>query len=313
MRNVTNLMIVTNSKYLEPAYVMLTSLFLHHIEDEIDIYLPYEDLTEQELRELVQYIEAIPGKRIYPLYIGKEFKERVTSNSGINIETYYRILGVDLLPKEVERILYLDVDMVVKGSLWGLYNTQIEGHPFVVCEDIFGIINGFHEENIQRLAIPEEYTYFNAGVMLFNVAYLRENNCVEEMLESIYRNYQRYIYNDQDVMNELYHKKVVFAGWDEYNCPPAWYYLSKKALEQGKLEFARYSLLQEQASNPVFAEEYQNVSKQIYDNAKIIHYLGDTKPWSKTRKAAVLFELFDQAYDVYYKQYMELWAEIFGN
>ena len=306
-----NLMIVTNSKYLEPAYVMLTSLFLHHIEDEIDIYLPYEDLTEQELSELVQFVEAIPGKKIYPLYIGTEFKGRVSSNSGINVETYYRILGVNLLPKEIDKILYLDVDMVIKGSLWGLYNTEIEGHPFVVCEDIFGKINGFHGENMERLGIPDIYTYFNAGVMLFNVAYLREHDCVEEMLQSIYQNYKRYIYNDQDVMNELYYNKLIYAGWDEYNCPPAWYYLNKKRLAEGKLEFAEYSVLQAQANNPEFLEEYQNVAKQIYDNAKIIHYLGDTKPWSQTRKPAVLYDLFDQAYEVYYKQYQELQKDIF--
>lgn len=307
-----NLMIVTNSKYLEPAYVMLTSLFLHHIEDEIVIYLPYEDLTEQELTELVQFVETIPGKKIYPLYIGTEFKQRVSSNSGINIETYYRILGVNLLPKEVERILYLDVDMVIKGSLWELYDMKVEGHPFVVCEDIFGKINGFHSENMERLGIPKAYTYFNAGVMLFNVSYLREHDCVEEMLQSIYAKYTRYIYNDQDVMNELYYDKLVYAGWDTYNCPPAWYYLNKKDLEEGRITFADYKVLQNKANNSAFMEEYQNVTKQIYDNARIIHYLGDTKPWSGTRRPAVLFEIFDQAYEVYYKQYKELWSEIFG-
>lgn len=307
-----NIMIVTNSKYLEAAYVMLTSLFLHHIEDKIDIYLPYEDLNEHELTELQQFVEAIPRKKIYPFFIGGEFKQQVSSNSGISIETYYRILGINLLPEDVDRILYLDVDMVIKGSLWDLYNKEIGEHPFVVCEDIFGKINGFCEENKGRLGIPKPYLYFNAGVMLFNVCYIKEHNLVEEMLQSIYQNYARYLYNDQDVMNELYYNKVIYVGWNEYNCPPAWYYLNKERLGKGILEFADYGTLQVKSKEPVFIDEYQNITREIYDNAKIIHYLGDTKPWSITREDASLYEIFDRAYQVYYKQFLELYKEIFG-
>ena len=31
-------------------------------------------------------------------------------------------------------------------------------------------------------------------------------------------------------------------------------------------------------------------------NAKIIHYLGDTKPWSETRNQAAIYDIFDRAY-----------------
>lgn len=85
------------------------------------------------------------------------------------METYYRILGINLLPESVDRILYLDVDMVIRGSLNALYEMELGSAAFAVCEDIYGIINGFHAANKRRLRIPEQYSYFNAGVMLYNV------------------------------------------------------------------------------------------------------------------------------------------------
>lgn len=126
-------------------------------------------------------------------------------------------------------------------------------------------------------------------------------------MKSIYEHYERYEYNDQDVMNEMYYDKVVYAGWDEYNCPPVWCYLNKESLALGKVEFANYDTLQEEAKNADgLLKKYQNITEQIYDNAKIIHYLGDTKPWSKTREKSGLYELFDKAYDI-------CWNEIQNN
>ena len=294
-----NIMVVTNSKFLKPTYLMLCSLFHTHGDEPMDIYLPYEDLTGQELQELGSYVASHEGKRLYPLYVGNEFKKRVASRNGIAVETYYRILGLDLLPQSVERILYLDADMIIKGSLRELYETPMDGAPFVVCEDIYGVINGFHEANKRRLGIPEEYSYFNAGVMLFHLTYLRETNAVATMIENIYQHFERYEYNDQDVMNELYFDNAIFAGWDEYNCPPAWYYINRDALAGGTLAFADYEDMKEFQTQPEKMQEYINITQQIYNQARIIHYLGDTKPWSTTRKSAKVYEIFDQAYQVY--------------
>lgn len=295
-----NIMIVTNSAYLEPTYIMLYSLFVNHEEESIDVYLPYEDLSDVELAELGTFCKSFSGKQLHPLYVGTKFKENVESRNGINVETYYRILGIDLLPEELERILYLDVDMVITGSLRQLYATDLTNKAFAVCEDIFGIINGFHEANKKRIGIPDGYSYFNAGVMLLHLDYLRETGAAKQMLHNIYENYERYEYNDQDVMNEMYYDKLAFVGWDEYNCPPAWYYLNKDAMAAGKLEFAGYSAIEKLTQNEEeFVRKYQNVTKQIYENAKIVHYLADTKPWRDTRKAARIYDIFDQAYYQY--------------
>ena len=75
-------------------------------------------------------------------------------------------------------------------------------------------------------------------------------------------------------------------------------YLDKEKMEQGVLEFADYNEIRVLAKNPeLMLQKYQNVTRQIYENAKIIHYLGNTKPWSATREQSRLYEMFDEAYE----------------
>ena len=259
---------------------MLYSLFQQESGD-VTVYMPYEDIRREELDALTKFAASWEGKQLIPLYVGTGFKEAVASRNGIMVETYYRIIGWDLLPKTVERILYLDVDMVIRKTLQNLYQMPMGDKLFVVCEDIFGKINGFHEANKRRLGIPETGNYFNAGMMLVNVKELRRTGEVKEILRRVYQDYERYEYNDQDVLNEMYQDRLIYVGWDQYNCPPAWYYMDRKAAERGELRFADYNEIRELQSDPErFRDEYINLTAQMAEQAVIIHHLADTKPYT---------------------------------
>lgn len=296
-----NIMISTNKKYLPYTRIMLYSLFTSHPLVPIDIWLTYDELEDEDIDVLGGFIDSFESKKFHPVYVGDELRNRIHAKNGISIETFYRILAIELLPKEMDRILHLDVDLIVRGDITGLYGTDLTGKAFSACEDIFGILNGFHKANKFRMNIPDNYTYFNAGVLLMNLDFLREHNASEVMLERVYIDNDRYEYNDQDVMNEMFFDKVRIEGWDIYNCPPGWYFLSKSALDEGKVEFADYNTITTIRSHMHGQEEidsqYINVTNKIYDNAHIIHYMGDTKPWSTTRNDAEIFKLFDSAFN----------------
>lgn len=294
-----NIMISTNSKYVEPTLTMLYSLFANHQGIAMAVYMPYSNLSAEEVNKLLTFVHLFEGKELYPIEISQTFSERVVSHNGISIETYYRILAIELLPETIDKILYLDVDMVIQDSLVGLYEQNIEGYPFLVCEDILGILNDFHEMNKYRMNIPAEYSYFNAGVMLFNLKYLRENKCEEEILECIYEKFERYEYNDQDVLNELFYDKLKWIGWNQYNLPPALYYVDVEALQKNKLRFASYEEMRNASADPVtFSNRYKNVSLSMKSQAKIIHYMGLAKPWKRDVADSAIYRVFDE---VYYK------------
>lgn len=299
-----NILIATNHEYLKYTTVMLYSLFVNN-DIDIAVYLPYTELSEEDINFLNGFISLFSNKTFHPFKISKDFDSKVTSHNGISIETYYRILAIDMLPKELDRILYLDVDMVIQGPLRTLYETDITGHPFAVCEDILGKLNGFHEANKYRMRIPTEYSYFNAGVMLFNLEYLRKNKCAEEIINRVYKNQDKYEYNDQDVLNEMYYDKLVWLPWDKYNCPPGIYMLDQEALKNKQVKFATYGELKELSGEPeIIRTKYIDLSEQVKSNATIIHYMGASKPWSAD-KSSMTFSSFNEVYFKYESYYKD--------
>ena len=306
-----NVMVAANSKYIPFCKVMLASLFEQDGDRDIHVYMPYDGLSERELGELGGFIEGHEGKHFHPMQVDPEFKERVESHNGISIETYYRILAIDMLPAQVEKILYLDSDMVIQKSIAGLWDTELGDWYFAVCEDIIGILNDFHEANKKRMNIPPEYSYFNAGVMLMNIAALKRDGICTKVLERIYTDFERYEYNDQDVLNEMFYDRLMYLPWQKYNCPPALYikdvsdingeHGSQTSDGNGEYNTKGRLLTYSEVRSLSKAEgdtdvKTVNITGEICDGAHIIHFLANTKPWSKDRNESTVYGIFDKIY-----------------
>lgn len=273
MKNM-NILIASNTKFMEPTSVMVYSLCRTHKDIDVDIYLAYHDLKECDIERLQKIVSGF-GKRLHPLDVGGEFASRVFVIEQFSYETYYRILAINMLPQDMERILYLDADMLIKKDLTEVYEMDMDDKcPFIVCEDIEGHKRGTYEQLLDRIGIHQGGKYFNAGFMLMNLKYLRKMDSVNCILDAFYRIDSRYLCPDQDVLNHMYYDKVQYAPWSLYNLPPEWWKIDTEALSRGKIRFANY---QEMFSGQ--KERFIDVTLQIRDNAHIIHYLSFLKPW----------------------------------
>ena len=271
-----NILIVTNTKFIGITSVMVYSLCRSHENVEVDIYLAYHDLREKDIERLQKIVSGFEQKRLHPLDVGGEFAKKMSINDRFSCETYYRILAVDMLPQDMERILYLDVDMLVKKDLTEVYRTPMgETCPFMVCDDIEGHARGSYESTLNRVALPHNFKYFNAGFMLMNLNYLRRRNSIGYIVDAFYR--ERYPFHDQDILNHMYYDKVQFVPWTLYNLPPEWWKIDIDALSRGIIRFASYPDMNNPSINQ--AERFVDATVQIRDNAHIIHFFGILKPW----------------------------------
>ena len=82
-------------------------------------------------------------------------------------EMYYRLLAFKFLPPEMDKILYLDPDLIVINPLRGLYDTDIDDYLFAAA---FHDRVSVKEVNKLRLMPYEIAAYYNTGVMLMNLA-----------------------------------------------------------------------------------------------------------------------------------------------
>ena len=124
------------------------------------------------------------GDRVINVSKEKRFKQNTETRF-----TYMTLMRL-LLPELVEedRILYLDVDTIVCDDLRPLFEMDMTGKWWGAVEEYKGKWK------------PTEH-YYNAGVSLFNLKQMREDNAVEKFIDNINNNVHPF--PDQDCLNEL--------------------------------------------------------------------------------------------------------------
>ena len=272
-----NILLAFNSNYYMPALVLLKSLLGHDQwcrDSRIDVL--YSDLRPGEIRRFSQVAEESGiAKAIFLPVETDTFQDAPLHLKWISRETYYRLLAQEMLPESVERVLYLDVDMIVMGSLEEFYHQDFEGKLLVACNR-YGL-GGTDPKRLEQLTLPRDTIYFNAGTLLYDLAGQRQQIDPNILYEYPVLFYQQLKYGDQDVLNAVFYGLTKFADWRVYNC------------------FDSNTTRQRQED-------------RVRRSCKIFHYNGRGKPWTERYwgRMAWLFWDYAQLLPEYAGQYEAL-------
>jgi len=224
--------------YLPHTATMLSSLLAHN---QARIHLLHgAAVSETALQELSNHVSK-RNCRLLTYEIRDQVIETLRVDQWISNVTYYRLLCARILPRELVKVLYLDSDMIVRASLNALWQTLTEDCALAaVQESPKGVAR-----QLALLGLPPNTPYFNAGMMLINLAYWREQLVGERALQFLKQNGDKAEYWDQDALN------VVLDGrWIPVSA--VWNF---KAL-------------------------YENYVIEVRDtDPSIVHFTGPTKPW----------------------------------
>ena len=128
---------------------------------------------------------------------------------------FYRLSIAELI-KNVDKVLYLDCDIIVNDSLKELFEIDINNYYIITVKDIYFLDS---KKDINE-------SYFNSGVILVNSKLWLESN-VSELFENYYLNNYKNIYGDQDILNYCLKDKVKYLD-------NIWNYFPLKSLYDGK-------------------------------------------------------------------------------
>ncbi len=226
------------------ACVFLNSLVRNSLDKtKYLIYVLYIDLSKEsmwEIRKCCADLELEIHFFASNEFIGKGFEIR-----GITSTAYCR-LAIPFILKDLERIIYCDVDMIVNSDLSELYNLNLNGKCIggVKTSVTFNKLNNFDD------------TYINSGMLVWNI----KGTPIELVNESIkLSSHSKYKYQDQDIINIVY-KDYIFSEI------PVFYNFVPKAIETSII--GKKSLEEEFSCN-IPGENLE---------PRIIHYAGP-KPW----------------------------------
>ena len=215
-----NIITALNKRYIPYTVVMITSLAINN-KVPIDVYLLHSELSKEDLSSIKKALDDY-HITIHELFVERRlFSSKLPCNDQWSVETYYRLMMLDLLPENVDRILYLDGDMVINGSLKDIYDLDFAGMDIVACDDKCGLntVESYGPKNRSMLkeAYESGYRYFNAGVMLMNLRQMRDNYSFKTYLDAIEAwNYEMEA-PDQDILNWVHWKKVGYIDCQVYD------------------------------------------------------------------------------------------------
>ena len=131
------------------------------------------------------------------------------NRSYISINTYYRLLIHDII--NVDKIIYLDSDIIVADDIAKLWNIRIDNACIAGALDEGGVTQS------RRLNLGNDSTYVNAGILVFNLKNIRRcfQNPMQTYLEAFYFNRKWIILQDQDILNIVF-KKNIFGVCQEF-------------------------------------------------------------------------------------------------
>lgn len=120
--------------------------------------------------------------------------------------TYYTNLRMHLseILHDVNRVLYLDVDTLVMGDLIPLMDYNMKGKAFALVPEPDIVKNNYLVEH----SIPFS-NYYNAGVMLIDLARVRKTNYAQLFYQYLSSHYNELHCVDQDTINVLFQDDIV--------------------------------------------------------------------------------------------------------
>ncbi len=198
-----NILVTTDRNYLQHAYAMLVSLLENNPNDHIDLYYIHYDLDDTSINTFKNFFSHYNMSVTFLRYDVSKLEGLKLSNK-ITHATYLRIISPDILPKNVKRILYLDPDIIVKKHLVDLYRTDLR-ECYIAAVDNY-------DPKIYRnplLNIPEEYSFFNSGVMLIDIESFRRERISEKVLDFAKTMDAKFVYHDQDALNATLYDKWI--------------------------------------------------------------------------------------------------------
>lgn len=211
-------------------------------------------------RSRARVLESLAGRPAHLTWLAPKGHAVSSLKVGgaITVATYYRLLIPQLLPAH-DKAIYLDADLIVEGDLAALWDVPLDDRHVLAVQDqgVREISGPFGLTNYRALGIPAGRKYFNAGVLVMNLAKWRRRGTAETILRYVREQHEHIRFHDQDGLNA-----VLWDDWKELD--PRWN------------QMPQILQVKTAGASPFAPETFERLVRQPY----IVHFASADKPWS---------------------------------
>ena len=190
-------------RFIMPAGVMIHSVSKNNLNQDIRFHVVVDESVTEEDKEDLREVAGRNSAQFY--LVDSQAFSSMPLLPNISCATYYRLMIPQILSEEIHKVLYLDCDIIVRHSLLPLWKTNMDGYAVAAVIDNLDSVTDVYE----RLEYPQDLGYFNAGVLLLNLKYMRANDIHSEMMSYMKSHYESLLFSDQDILNYVLRERKV--------------------------------------------------------------------------------------------------------
>jgi lipopolysaccharide biosynthesis glycosyltransferase len=203
----TSLVYVIDKNFIPHFTTSLTSLLVQNASLFDDIYVVTNFPQNKKMEKSLEFFKTKFKKNVEVINIdnSKISQMKILKKDHLTLVTYARLLLSEILPEKIERVLYLDADLIILGQLDELCNTEFDGKYLIAVNEYHWTKKSGPEVLTKKELINENY--FNSGVMLINLKRWREESMANTLIGIGVENRKDLVYWDQDVLNITFKNK----------------------------------------------------------------------------------------------------------
>lgn len=192
-----NIACTIDDRFTRQCATMLRSLRQSNPDTHCHVYLLHDGIAPQMLDVLSGDLRGFLDN-VQPVQLDTAALRDFHIDGHISLATYFRLLLPSALPPSVDRVLFLDCDLLVVDSLSPLWSLEMAGAPLAAVESPNPL------QHVERLLLAAGEHYFNAGVLLIDLERWRARDVLGEAKDFYVRHRERVRWHDQDLLNQLF-------------------------------------------------------------------------------------------------------------
>lgn len=241
-----------DNNYVPHCGALIASIFANNRENSVEVNVLTDGIDEDNINKLLalarDFNQVVIVRKVEPSVFSAFLN--LESKIKLPIQTYFRLI-IPTMFKDYDKILYLDVDMIVCSSLAEVWNLDLNNKVIAGVPDTARNIT----PGCKRLEYPQSDSYFNAGFGLYNLRAMRKSNLLDKAKYIAEKYPEKLLYHDQDLLNLIYHGQFLEISL-KWNFMQPFFMQKPSVVDRQKSEVEKY-----------------------INHPYIIHFTASLKPW----------------------------------
>jgi len=237
-----------DKRFCQHMAVTMASLLANNPAHRFQLIAVFDEWDQETIERLSETVGRFQNAEISLKTFGTASFSHFRVDRQIPLASYLRLFMTEFLPPDLDKLLYLDSDLIICGDIGELWETDVTDYFLAAVPDPYS-------DNHVALGFGQDEKYFNAGVLLVNLAKWRDADVLPRLVTYAEEHTDILRYHDQCTLNAAFRGQVLFLPY-RWNFPARNADLPASAFGMAKEDFSR-----------------------LRRHPAIVHYTTHVKPW----------------------------------